>query len=93
MESVKADRDRPRLAETRAQRGTLEKKGNTEEKGGEYGRGLILDYCEIRDVQRLARSGLCGPGVWVRSGSLFDIETILSIKMAGCRRVNRSIKG
>lgn len=23
----------------------------------------------------------------------FDIETILSIKMAGCRRVNRSIKG
>lgn len=30
-----------------------------------------------------------GGGGWLP----FDIETILSIKMAGCRRVNRSIKG
>lgn len=39
-------------------------------------------------------SGLCGSWEEGEGGWLpFDIETILSIKMAGCRRVNRSIKG
>ena len=42
-------------------------------------------------------SGEGGVGGGCRAGRMkelpFDIETILSIKMAGCRRVNRSIKG